>query len=234
MLKGLTQSEYRDLILSIGTHKGKNGRKLSPNEISQLLTKAVEAGASRKDCAKELTVGSTIISAFLKLQKIDTDVRYQADWGRGGGKSIPFSTMSHIANLPYDKHHEAINKILEYSITEKEVRNVVQLFNRSKQSFDDCVKAIVELRPRIEKKYVFIGGITGNSTKKILLSKTQEERDTLIGRVMSKIDRRFCDIHPRLGEKEFSIIADHEITKFFDGSLDDLEGLVNDGLSQEI
>ena len=232
MLKGLTQEEYSKLVRSVGTRQGR--RKLSPNEISQLLAKAKAAGATVKECAEELSVGSTIITAFLKLQKIDGSLRYRAGWGKVKEGSIPFSTIAHIANLSLGKQRQATDSTLKYSMTEKEVRNLVQLVERSKKSFNDCVREIMDLRPKIEKQYLFIGGIADESIKKVLLTKTQEERDVLMVRVMSRIDPRLCSIHPRLGEKEFSITADHKITEFFNGSLDDLEVLVNDKLLREV
>ena len=95
MILGLEQKEYQDLILSIGTHRG--SRRLSPLEVARLIDKALNSGATRKDCTQALQVSSTQISTFLKLLTLAPEIQYLAGWRGSKNATIAFSTMAELA-----------------------------------------------------------------------------------------------------------------------------------------
>ena len=96
-MKGLSTAEYKKLILSVGTHR--NERILSPLEVAQLLSKAISAGTSRKECAEALQIGTTQVSTFLKLVRLTSEIQHLSDWRGTAGASIAFSTLTELGQL---------------------------------------------------------------------------------------------------------------------------------------
>src|SRR5207245_8667337 len=129
MLPGLTADEYKKLILSVGTHRGK--RLISPVEAAVLFEKARAAGAPLADCAKAVQLeGPTWVGRFLNLLKLPEDVRHLVDWGAGPG-AVTFTSAADIARLDdSDDRRSAIQAALAHNLSTKEVRQLVQLRKR--------------------------------------------------------------------------------------------------------
>src|SRR5215467_6501534 len=133
MLPGLTADEYKNLILSVGTHRGK--RRISPMEAAVLFDKAERAGASLLDCAKAVQLeGPTWIGRFLNLLRLPEDVRHLVDWGRGAG-AVTFTSATEIARLhDLDDQRTAIEAAIAHNLSSAEVRQLVQLRKRSRRT----------------------------------------------------------------------------------------------------
>ncbi len=80
----LTNEERRQLLLSVGTHRGQ--RPLSPFEVAELFARAISKGATLAECAAAASLeGTTWVSRFLRLLKLPSTVTHLVDWGGGSG-----------------------------------------------------------------------------------------------------------------------------------------------------
>ncbi len=224
-MKGLSTDEYRDLILSVGTHRSE--RVLSPLEVAQLLNKAVTAGTLHKECAEALQVGTTQISTFLKLVRLAPDIQHLSDWRGTTGASIAFSTLAELAPLKPADQIKAAEAILRHRLTWKEVVQLVQIAKRSRKSVHDCIADILKLRPQVETRYLFAGAIINNEAKQYLTTLTQQERDELMDQTMNKILPFNYPATSRLGPNNFTIISNHDLAKLLDVEPDQLETDIN-------
>ena len=159
--KVLSPQERQRLLLSVGTHRGK--RSLSPVEVANLFAKIIAGGGSLSDCAHAARLeGTTIVSRFLRLLTLPESVRHLVDWGSGPGM-IGFSAGSELARLDDDiEKEEVVQGVLTYHLSGSEVREIVQMTMRSKRSVEECLKEVIDIRPRIEKRYVYVGAVTNS------------------------------------------------------------------------
>ena len=67
------------------------------------------------------------------------------------------------------------------------MRQVVQLRKRSRRSVEECLNEVVEMRPRVEKRYVYIGAVTSSVLKRSLEVMTQGERDELLASAIKSV-----------------------------------------------
>ena len=223
---GLTREEYRDLTLSIGTHRGT--RRLSPIEVARLLEKALEAGATRRECAAELGVGGTQVGTFLKLLDLASEIQHFADWRGAKSASIPFSTLAELSRLSPHDQVDAVKSVLRHDLTWKEVVQLVQMADRSEQGIRECIAKVLKLRPQIEIRHLFVGAITSESLQRYLDSLSQSDRDRLIKQTFVRVVGTDYEIRGRLGTKEFTILSRHDLPRLLNLEPDELQQTVND------
>jgi len=146
-MEGLTPEERRDLILSVGTHRGQ--RRLSPLEVARLLQKARASGATNKDCSDALQIGVTQISTFLRLLQLTPEVQHLAGWGSARQASIPFSSLAELNRFPAVDQLRVAEVILREGLSWKEVIELVQIAKRSGDPVDECIALVLDRRPKI-------------------------------------------------------------------------------------
>jgi hypothetical protein len=231
-VKGLSQEEHQWLLLSVGTHRGQ--RKLSPIEVASLFAKVLAGGGSLSDCAKAASLeGTTQVSRFLRLQKLPESVWHLVGWGSVAG-TIGFSSGAEIARLEDDAEEEAlVNGVLTNRLSGSEVRQVVQLRKRSKRSLDDCLNEVVGMRPRVEKRYVYVGAVTTDALKKSLAAMTQAERDQLLGKVVGAVMGAKGLALTRLGTDRFTLVGSADFGEAINRQKDSLEQEINAALLKE-
>ena len=184
MLKGLEVEELRDLILSVGTHQDK--RRLTPVEVAYLFQKAILSGATLQECANEVDFkGTSMVSRFLKLTKINASIQYLIDWGYSPS-TIAFSSAIQLANLPYDEQEDACNTIILNQLNRLEVEQAFQLHRRSGKSMDDCIGETIKMRPKIDRQYVFLGSVSDEALRDYLKAQRQLVRDKTLMEVLQK------------------------------------------------
>lgn len=155
MTTGLSPEELRDLIVSVGTHRG--DRRLSPLDVSGLFLKAREAGATLVECAEAAGFsGPAMVTRFLRLQQLPEPVRDLVDWG-ASGTALAFTAASEIARLPQAAREPAARAALAAGLGTGEITQVVQRLLRSGHPADDAVEEILRLRPQVERRHVFVG-----------------------------------------------------------------------------
>lgn len=178
MLPGLSPDQERDLILSVGT--GFRRRKLDPMTVGAYIRKTLDAGASLTNVAERVGLKSTtMLSRFLKLESLDETVQAVVGWGNSG-TTIAFTTASQIGRLGRADQRVAAIRTLELSLNNDEVDQAVQYALRSGKSADECISAIVKLRPRKSHRYLFVGSLQDPDLSKRLAQLGEKERSNLL------------------------------------------------------
>jgi hypothetical protein len=231
-LFGLEPDEFRDVLLSIGTNRGR--RPLSPVEVAALLKKILGTGASLKDCAAAMHLeGPTMVSRFTRLLQLHPDVQHLVDWGQSGA-TLSFSSATEIAKLPPEDHVAAVSAIIEHQLTGGEVKQIVQRFVRSHRSLDDAVDEITRLRPTIERQHLFIGAVIDAALQSQLSSRSQEQRDQLLQAVLQEHFGEASTLSARLGRTKFTISSKDDLSKIVRDGDTDVENTINNLLKAKV
>jgi len=227
MLPGLTSDEYKQLILSVGTHRGK--RRISPVEAAVLFDKAQRAGASLADCAKAVQLeGPTWVGRFLNLLKLPEDVRHLVDWGRGAG-AVTFTSAADIARLDDpDDRRAAIQAALTHNFSSKEVRQLVQLKKRSERTIAECTEGVLKMRPQVDVRHVFIGSVA-EGLRDRLRDLGQYARDEAFANVVKQVVGP--GVSGRLGAERFTLVGSKAFSSVIAAKKDTLEREINEGLA---
>lgn len=225
----LSQQERQRLLLSVGTHRGQ--RPLSPVEVANLFAKVIAAGGSLSDCARAASLeGTTIVSRFLRLLKLPEAAWHLVGWGSVAG-TIGFSSGAEIARLEDDAEEDAlVNGVLTNRLSGSEVRQVVQLHKRSKRPLQDCLNEVVGMRPRVEKRYVYVGAVTNDALKKALAAMTQQQRDQLLSTAVGAVMGAKGLALTRLGTDRFTLVGAADFGQAINRQKDSLEREINDAL----
>ena len=154
------------------------------------------------------------------------------DWGRGD--FVGFSSAAELVRLADSEDRRMVAEaVLSERLTSKEVRQVVQLRERSGRVVPDCVREVVGMRPVVEKRYVFMGAVVDEDVVAALGSLVQAERDALLARGIRAIGLRGASV--RLGTRIFTLVGAEEfgesMAQVGRGSI---EGLVRDRLRESI
>lgn len=209
MLPGLSGLEIGRLRMSVGYGTHKRGRPLSPVEVGELLWRTMRAGASLRDCAKCLQLSDSQVGRFLRVFELSADVRHLVAWGRSSD-SIGFTTASQIARVADKDDQRALaTAVIEERLQMDEVRQVVQLRQRSGRTIDECLKEVFAMRPTVERRYVLIGAVADQNVEAVLGEMTQAERDAVLRSGMKAIDLEGAT--GRLGEKFFTLVGDEHL-----------------------
>lgn len=213
-LPGLTADEHRDLIVSVGTHRG--SRRLSPLEVAQSFARAREAGASLDECAAAVGfAGPTMVSRFLRLLELDDAVQHLVDWG-ASDSTVSFTAASELGRLPLGTEQAvAAEAVLEHRMRVGEVKQLIQSRLRSGKRIEDSVEVILRLRPRIERRHVFVGAIASQPLRQALERLRQAERDELLKGVLRRILPAGTHAAGRLGTDRFTIAGAEDLAMVF-------------------
>lgn len=206
MLSGLSALDLGRLRMSVGYGTHKKGRPLSPVEVGSLIRRAREEGASLQECARAMQFSGTgHIGRFLRILELPDDLRHLIDWG--SGKSfIGFTAAVELVKLGSDgDRRAAADAILSAGLNSKEIRQVGQLRERSGRAIEACLKEVLDMRPRIEKRYVFVGSVAAGSIER-LERITQLARDAILKSGIEKLGLRGAA--GRLGHRFFTLAGD--------------------------
>jgi len=229
--EGLSATERQRLLLSVGTHRGQ--RPLSPSEVASLFSRILETGGTLSDCARAANLdGTTWVTRFLRLLSLPESVRHLIDWGGNGAGSVTFSSASEIARLDNDEDKEVlVQGALTHRLSGAEVRQVVQLRRRSGRTLNECLEEVVGMRPRIEKRHVYVGAITLDELKCKLKELTQNERDTLLRGIAERILAPATISAAKLGASKFALSGDAKFGAAVNKKKDTLEAEINERLA---
>ena len=228
---GITVEEQRDLILSVGIHKQE--RTLSPIEVAQLLDKAIKAGTNIKELSGEILLDTTMITRFLRLLDISPNLRHLVGWG--GKSSISFSTASEIARLEIVEDQEILGEaILKNQLSKTEVIRINETKKKFGKTIDDCVEDILNMRPRVVRRYLFIGAIRSSRLKERLDQMSQKERDIFFNNVLTIMLPGVSTAEGLLGNNRFTLIGNDDLEQALEGLSDDFSAVINDYLESNI
>ena len=209
MLAKISPEELGRLRMSVGYGRQKTGRPLSPVEVGSLLHRARGGGASLRECAEAIHLNGTgHIGRFLQILKLPNDLQHLIDWG-ASKKTIGFSTAVELSRFRDDADQRFVAKvILGEGLKAKEVQQVRQLRFRSQRSIEECVQEVVGMRPKIEKRYVFIGSIIDPQITGALADLKQEERDSILESGLEAVELHSAT--GRLGSRFFTLVGGSE------------------------
>ena len=206
-MKGLLSHEVSKLILSVGTHKSE--RPLSPVEVAEFMQKALDAGEKRTEIAERLYLeDSSIIGRFIRLLSLPTQVQHIVGWGSDPA-TVSFSAASGIARLNSEVEQTALAKAaLENQLNKSEIVQVVQIKQRSENSIESCIKAVLDQRPIIERRHVIIGKLTSESLKNSVKHLSQLERNNLLDSALKRHSSDITHLGSKLGDEFFILVGD--------------------------
>ena len=204
----LTPAEQRDLILSVSTHRGE--RRLSPTEVARLFRRAMDQGASAAICAE--TVGlrdSTMVRRFLRLLELSPDQQELVGWG-STETSVSFTAAAEIARLPAEAREYLMREALSTGLKSSELKAVVQRLQRSDRTPEQAVEEALRMRPRVERRHVFVGRFDDRQRPSSLLERAEKERDRSFGDLVVRAYGA-APLATRLTHSGFVITADDEL-----------------------
>lgn len=204
MLPGLSSLELGRLRVSVGYGTHKRGRPLSPVDVSSLLHKARSNGASVADCAEAISLHETGVMRFLRLLDLPTDLLHLVAWG-AERDFIGFSSAVEMTRLDAEEQQALAEAILSHGLMSKEIRQITQLRRRSGRSIEACVREVLDMRPKVEERYVFIGSVSPENVS-VLEGLTQPARDVILAAGMKRADIRHAV--GRLGPRFFTLVGD--------------------------
>lgn len=206
--RGLNDRDLGLLRMSVGYGRQQLGRPLSPVEVGWLLRRAENHGASRAESAGKVGLDGTGVGRFLRLTELPPEVQGWVGWGAGRG-FVGFSSANELVRLRNPAEQRVVAEaVLSKRLTSKEVRQVVQLNERSGRAADDCVAEVVGMRPVVEKRYVFIGTVDDEEVVAALGLLTQAKRDALLAAGIDALGLQGAS--GRLGPTIFTLVGDEE------------------------
>ena len=233
MLAGLSTLELGRLRMSVGYGTHKEGRPLSPIEVGLLIRKALDQGESLRGCAKAIQLaGVGHIGRFLRILELPVNLRHLVNWG-AGKNFIGFTAAVELVRLRDTEDQRAVAaSILSHGLNSKEVRQVVQLRERSGRSVGDCIGEVLGMRPTIERRYVFVGTVAEEHVSR-LDSLTQAARDSMLEDGIRRFGLKGAT--GRLGARFFTLVGGDRFNKSMQSvGKENIEVLLRNHISEAV
>lgn len=214
----------RDLILSVGTHRG--SRPLSPLEVANGIAELInELGFEA--AMEKLTLDPSTARRFLKLRELDSGIAELVDWGRRPG-TISFSAAAEIVRVRPDQQKLIAEGCLQHAFTKEETRQVVQLVLRRNDPVTTALSSTLAMRPTVVTIYVVVCAVRPYLVEP--LSKlSQRQRDVLLAESVGAAGGGVRA--GRLTTTNFSLAADAGVA---DAEVVRIEEAVNNTLSEAL
>ena len=231
-MKGLSSYELRQLILSVGTRK--SARPLAPVEVGRLIQKAIDAGETRTDIADRLHLdGTTMIGRFTRLLSLPPKVQQLIGWG-GDSATVPIESASQIARLKTTEEQISLAEVvLACRLNKSEIRQVIQIRQRSGNPIGKCIKTVLNQRPVIEKRHVIIGELQSAKLQEYLKRTSQLERNNLLKSALEKHLPNVSILGCKVGDDYFLLIGDDHLYATVTSLPDGFENSITDYLERE-
>jgi hypothetical protein len=222
----------RDLILSVGTHKGK--RPLSPVEVAEGFEKAHASSMTEQEIVEMVQLRvPTMIGRFKRLLNLSPDQRHLVAWG-SSSSTISFTAASEVARLHPNEHGVVLNSVLENGLNKNEVMQIVQIRNRSGKDISDCIADVLKLRPTIVRRHVFVGALTNEEILSYLDNLKQAGRDEILSNSLNDRIPAGIKWSGRLGKGQFSVVGGDRLSKFLNSLEPNFEHVINGWLLDEV
>jgi len=232
MILRLSPEVQRDLILSVGTHRG--DRRLSPIEVAEAMEAAINAGTSVQQLASVLLLeDSTMITRFRRLLRLTSAIKHLVGWGGKSGLSI--ETAEAVARLQSQEEQEFVAKaVLEHRLSKQEVKQIVQIRERSGKPIVECTEDALRMRPQIEKRHILIGAIISPNVREVLIQMKQQERDQFLKNALILHAPELPPWEGHLGIDRFTLVGSEDFSATVLGLPGGFEEAVNLYLETEV
>ena len=229
---GISVTEHQTLLRSVGTHR--KDRPLSPLEVAELLGRTLAAGSTRAQCASALGISESQVTSFLNLLELDQSIQHLADWQGSKAASVAFSTMAELRRLDNKEQIIATKAALSYKLTWKETIQIVQISSRSGLPISDCITQVLNLRPQVVTRHLYVGTVTDKGLRSRLGEISQSDRDRLLTKALRQLTGTTYQVNLRMGSREFTILSDHNLPKLLGMQPNDLESFINEYVCRAI
>jgi len=232
-VRGLSTDLQKKLLLSVGSHRA--SRPLSPVEVAEAVQASLSTGSSLQEIAEFLHLeGTSVLTKFIRLLQLSPAVRHLVDWGRSES-TIGFTAASEVARLDDpDGQLQLCHAGLQHQLGSAEMKQILQLHQRSGQSITDCVTEILQLRPRIQRIHVFLGAVNSSDVQQRLAALSQADRDVALRSAVSSAFPRLGKFGCRLGSERFTVTGNEEVSAELTQGGRDFEAAINDVLAEAV
>ena len=140
--------------------------------------------------------------------------------------------MAELRRLQHDDQVVAANAALAHKFTWKEAVQLVQIAMRSGNPIEECITQVLNLRPQIITRHLFVGVVTNTQTRAWLKTMPQNQRDGLLSNALRKLTGPDYSTKVRLGVDEFTVLSDHALPTLFGLQPNDIEASINQTLAE--
>ena len=196
----------------LGTAPTKRDGRYLPLRSVFYLRRTRDAGSSLQDCVRALNLSSSQITRFLQILDLPSDLRHLVDWGRSVHSVVGFTSAVELVRVVCPDDQRAVaTAILEQRLTTDEVRQVAQMRKRSGRPIAECLTETVGMRPKVERRYVFIGAVGDDEIQAALAFLTRLERNELLHAGLEFIGLPAAS--GSLGEQVFTLVGDEQLNR---------------------
>ena len=169
----------------------------------------------------------------MRLLKLPPSMRHLVDWGSGAG-ILGFTAATELARLnEQSDQEEVVQAVLANRLSGSEVRQIVQLRQRSRRPIGDCIAEVVGMRPRVEKRFVYVGAVTLPDLKQRLTQMNQQQRDQLFTAAFGEVLAGAKVTVARLGYDRFTLVGGDDLGRVIATKKDLIEQELNERLRRE-
>ena len=210
-MEGISPEKLSKLILSVGTHR--SNRPFTPVEVATAIQSMLDAGEELEDIADVLQLDNTdMLRRFLRLLELHEEIQMLIAWGVGGS-TISFTSASEIGKLTATEQSTLAKAILENQLSSSEVKQIIQVKQRSNRNIADAVNAILRLRPQVIERHIILGEISDPELNRSLSTLTQKERDELLENLLRASIEGLQEFEAKLGIKNIVLIGDRNFQR---------------------
>ena len=223
----------RNLVLSVGTHR--RTRPLSPIEVGIAVDYEINQGTSSTELAGDLLLKDTsILQKFRNLARLTPELHHLVDWGASPA-TISMSSAAEIARLKTSADQNLLaDSLLENRITWKEILQIVELSSKQIASLPAVIEQILNARPKLVHQHIFIGAVSRLEMSELLAAMTQQQRDTILAKVLANVLPKGISAKGRLGSSRFDIVGGEDLAKLLGQLPQGFENLFNQQIASEI
>ena len=232
-MKYLPVEVQRNLVLSVGTHRGK--RPLSPIEAGIAIDQEIRQGTSLAELARDLLLkDTTMLPKFRRLVQLPAEVRHLVDWG-GSPATISMSSAAEISRLADSDDQQLLaDAVLSNRLTRIEVQQIVELSLKQIASLPAAVQSILNTRPKTVHQHIFVGAVDRSGISESISTMTQQQRDEILANVLKRIVPKEISAKGRLGLSRFDIVGGEDLANHFDKVPQGFEQLINHEIALEV
>jgi hypothetical protein len=194
----------------------------------------MEKGATPKEITKSLQMTDvSMISKFLRVRELSSEVRHLVSWGYSGESAIGFSVAAQLSRLPENEHVAAADAVLRYRLTRNEMMSVIQLRERSKESLQACIDRVVGRRPTVAVRQIVLGAVLNTKVRDALHSLSQLRRDEILESCIMSTYPAAKKFTAKLGVDRFTIVGGKSVASTIAAD-EKLEATINKCLQERL